>query len=91
MVPESYDLAQVILQLTMVVVGGLSSVTGSVIGAIVLVWMQESLRAFKELQEIAFGAMILLTVLFLPGGIVGLAQKWLPSWRDSFHRDVKRL
>ncbi len=89
-VPESYDMAQVILQLTMVVVGGLGSVTGSIIGAIVLVWMQEWLRAFKELQEIAFGAMILLTVLFLPGGVVGLLQKWLPNWRESFRRNVKQ-
>jgi branched-chain amino acid transport system permease protein len=85
-VPETYDMAQVIVQLAMAVVGGLGSVAGSVLGAIILVWMQEWLRAFKELQEIAFGGMILLTILFMPGGVAGLLRKWVPAWRETFHR-----
>jgi branched-chain amino acid transport system permease protein len=85
-VPETYDISQVIIQLAMAVVGGLGSVAGSVLGAIILVWMQEWLRAFKELQEIAFGGMILLTILFMPGGVSGLLQRWVPAWRETFHR-----
>ena len=89
-VPETYDMSQVIVQFAMVIVGGLGSIAGSVIGAVMMVWMQEWLRAFKEFQEIAFGAMILLTILFMPGGIVGMLQKRLPSWRESFHRKGRR-
>lgn len=89
-VPESYDISQVILQFAMVIVGGLGSIVGAVIGAIALVWMQEWLRAFKELQEIAFGGMILLTILFLPGGVAGLLQTWLPSWREAVSRKAVR-
>lgn len=90
-VPESYDMAQVIVQFAMIVVGGLGSVAGSILGAIVIVWMSEWLRAFKELQEIAFGAMILLTILFMPGGVVGILQKRIPGWRESFNRGDGRL
>lgn len=85
-VPESYDLAQVIMHFTMVVVGGLGSVVGSVLGAIAIVGLQEALRAFADLQEIAFGAAILLTILFLPGGLFTLVVKRFPALREAFHR-----
>ncbi|MGF1651527.1 MAG: branched-chain amino acid ABC transporter permease [Hyphomicrobiaceae bacterium] len=85
-VPESYDLFQVIIQFAMVVVGGLGSIAGSIIGAVGLIWVQEVLRATKDLQEIAFGGMILLTVLFLPSGAAGLIRRFLPSWREPLRR-----
>jgi branched-chain amino acid transport system permease protein len=85
-VPESYDLFQVIVQFAMVVVGGLGSITGAILGAIGLIGVQEVLRTTKELQEIAFGGMILLTVLFLPGGLAGLLRKHLHEWREPLRR-----
>ncbi len=85
-VPESYDLFQVIVQFAMVVVGGLGSIAGAIFGAVGLIGVQEALRATKELQEIAFGGMILLTVLFLPSGLAGLLRKYLPEWREPLRR-----
>jgi branched-chain amino acid transport system permease protein len=87
-VPESYDLFQVVFQFAMIVVGGLGSLTGSVLGAALMVWLQEGLRAFKDLQEIAFGGLILLTVLFLPGGIAGLLRARF-GWREPLRRIVR--
>ncbi len=87
-VPESFDLTTVIVQFAMVTVGGLGSVAGSVMGAIGLVWLQEALREFKELHEIAFGGMILLTILFMPGGVAGKLKRWLPAWREPLRRLV---
>jgi len=87
-VPESFDLSQVIVQFAMVTVGGLGSVAGAVIGAIGLVWLQEALRAFKELQEVAFGGMILLTILFMPGGVAAMLKRRLPAWREPLRRLV---
>jgi branched-chain amino acid transport system permease protein len=84
-VPESYDLFQVVFQFSMIVVGGLGSLTGSILGAAMMIWLQEALRAFKDLQEIAFGGLILLTVLFLPGGIAGLLRHRF-GWREPLRR-----
>ena len=87
-VPESFDMFQVILQFAMVVTGGLGSLLGSVIGGVAMVWLQESLRAFKDLQEIAFGGLILLVVLFLPGGVTGLLRRRFKGWREPLRRAV---
>ena len=65
--PESFDLFQVIVHFCMVIVGGLGSIWGGVLGAVGLVYLQEVLRAFRHLQEIAFGGLILFTVLVVPG------------------------
>lgn len=89
-VPESYDLFQVIAQFAMVVVGGIGSIWGAVIGAVGLVWIQEALRAFKELQEIAFGGMILLTVLFLPGGAMSLIKRRFKGWDEPLRRTPRK-
>jgi branched-chain amino acid transport system permease protein len=88
-VPESYDLFQVVFQFSMIVVGGLGSLTGSILGAAMMIWLQEALRAFKDLQEIAFGGLILLTVLFLPGGIAGLLRHRF-GWREPLRRIARR-
>jgi branched-chain amino acid transport system permease protein len=55
-----------------IVVGGLGSITGSVIGAIALTVLPELLRAFKEYQEFVFGGLLLLVLMLLPHGIVSL-------------------
>ena len=66
--PEGFDLFQMVIHKAMVVVGGVGSVVGSVIGATLLVWMLELLREFKSPQEVAFGAVLLVFVLFMPEG-----------------------
>lgn len=84
--PESYDLFQVITHFAMVVVGGIGSVWGAVLGAGLLIGLLEVLRAFKELQEIAFGALLLITVIVLPGGVISIFKRYLPGWEEPLRR-----
>ena len=83
--PESFDLFQMILHKSMVVVGGLGSIMGSVIGATLLVFLLEVLRDFKSTQEIAFGALLLGFVLFQPKGVVTFIRRWVPGWNEPLH------
>ena len=73
--PEGFDLFQMVVQFSMVVVGGLGSVWGSVLGAGLLVGLQETLRAFKGGQEIAFGLLLMACIVFLPDGIISLVKR----------------
>ena len=80
--PEGFDLFQMVVQFSMVVVGGLGSVWGSVLGAGLLVGLQEALRAFKSAQEIAFGLLLMACIIFLPDGLISLVKRRVPGWEE---------
>jgi branched-chain amino acid transport system permease protein len=61
-----------------IVVGGLGSITGSVLGAVVLTVLPEVLRAFKEYQEFVFGGLLLVVLILLPHGLVSLGSRIRP-------------
>lgn len=62
---------------TMVVVGGMASVWGSLIGAILLTALPQALATFEGWETVAFGAILIVTMIFLPKGLVPtLAARW---------------
>ena len=83
--PEGFDLFQMIIHKAMIVVGGLGSVVGSVLGASLLVYVMELLREFKSTQEIVFGALLVGFMVFQPNGLVVCLKRWLPGWREPLH------
>lgn len=83
--PESFDLHQMILQLVAVVLGGVGSLAGSVIGGVMIVVILEITKALKASIEVVFGGLLLFFVLFASGGIIQLAHRWLPHWREKLH------
>jgi branched-chain amino acid transport system permease protein len=85
MSPEGFDLFQMIIQKAMIVVGGLGSVVGSVLGAALLVYIMEFLRAFKSTQEIVFGLLLVGFMVFQPHGLVVFMKRWLPGWEEPLH------
>ena len=88
-VPEQFDLFQVGVVFCMVIVGGLGSFWGVVIAAGILVWVQEAMRGLQGLQEVGFGALLLATLLFFPGGIAEATRRLVPSWREPLNRAGK--
>lgn len=80
--PEGFDLFQMVLQKAMIVVGGLGSVVGSLLGAGIIVILLEALREVKGLQEIVFGALLVIFVLFMRGGVVGLLKRHVRGWEE---------
>ena len=85
MSPEGFDLFQMIIQKAMIVVGGLGSVVGSVLGAALLVYVMELLREFKSTQEIVFGVLLVGFMVFQPNGLVVFMKRWLPGWEEPLH------
>ena len=72
--PYEFGLWPSIWHLLYIVVGGLGSVLGSVLGPLVLVALPETLRAFAEYRELIFACVLLLTLIFMPDGIAGKLQ-----------------
>jgi branched-chain amino acid transport system permease protein len=73
--PDIFEFKNALFVLTATLMGGMGSLAGSLIGALAMPLIQEYLRAFKNWQLVFFGLVIMLTVLFMPGGVVGLARK----------------
>ena len=84
--PEGYDLFQMVIQKAMIIVGGLGSVAGSVLGAGSLVFILEALRKVKGAQEIVFGAILVGFILFMPGGIIGFLKDKVRGWEEPLNR-----
>lgn len=76
-VPESFNLVQLIQQFAMVMVGGLGSIAGSAIGAVVIVAIPELTRGFPGMEEMLFSLILIGVILFMPNGLVGLGTKYL--------------
>lgn len=55
----------------MVLLGGKGTLTGPVVGAVVVTLLEEYLREAKELRLTLFGVIVMAVVLFAPNGIVG--------------------
>lgn len=83
--PEGFDLFQMIIQKSTIVVGGLGSMAGSVLGAAVIIGILELLREAKGAQEVFFGAVLILFVTCLRGGIVGMFRRHLEGWDEPLH------
>jgi len=55
---------------TMVVFGGMASTFGAVVGAAVLTTLPQALTVLKEYEMAVFGAVMMLTIIFMPRGLV---------------------
>jgi branched-chain amino acid transport system permease protein len=72
--PEAAGFLASIEYVTMVVIGGLASVPGAVVGAALLVLLPQTLTALHEYEHAVLGLLIMLFMIFLRAGIVpGLA------------------
>lgn len=69
--PYEFGLWPSIWHLLYIVVGGLGTIAGSILGPLVLVALPETLRAFAEYRELVFAVALLLTLIFMPEGIAG--------------------
>lgn len=72
--PDDFTLALSIQFLTMAIIGGLNSVFGGLVGALIVTLAAEQLRSFPAFQPILFGVALLLVVAVMPAGIMGLAR-----------------
>jgi branched-chain amino acid transport system permease protein len=77
--PLEFGIWTSVRQIVFIVVGGLGSIAGSILGAVVLTALPEMLRGFKEYNEFVFGGLLLVVLTTLPSGLVGLGPL-LWSW-----------
>jgi len=73
--PASFTLWESIIILCVVVLGGMGSVIGVIFGALILILLPEYLRVFSEYRLLVFGAVLIVMMVFRPGGIVSQVRR----------------
>jgi branched-chain amino acid transport system permease protein len=68
--PSSFNLMFSILLLMMVVVGGAGTIWGALLGAAVLTLLPEYLRGLEDFEVLAYGAILMIVLLYMPQGIL---------------------
>ncbi len=74
--PASFDLFVSIKLLIMIILGGIYSLWGAIMGAVLITFLSyEWLHYFEEAEVMVYGAIVLIIVIFLPGGVVSIPEK----------------
>ncbi len=76
--PDNFVLLESVLVLTGVVVGGIGSLPGAVLGGVIMVVLPELLRDIGNLRLLVFGVMLFFSILFLRRGL--LSEVWALAW-----------
>ena len=65
----------------MVVIGGMASVYGSIVGAVLLTALPQALTAFEGWETVVYGAILMLCMIYMPRGLV-------PTLAAKFSREA---
>jgi branched-chain amino acid transport system permease protein len=84
--PASFDLMELILEFAIIMVGGLGSLAGSIIGAAVITITPQVFINFPGSDELVFGLMIILVILFLLRGLASLLARLHPLFVQRYYR-----
>ena len=85
--PDTFGISQMLLHFVIVMIGGLGTLVGSIIGAVLLTGLPELLRNFPGLEEIVFSLLLILVLFFMPKGISGFLMTRIPVLKERLYRD----
>ena len=95
--PADFNFTVSILILSMVVLGGLGSLPGAIVGALILIGLPELLRELKagDFRNLIIGGVLFSVILFMPKGLIGEAsaldlarRQFAGAWRIARGRGL---
>jgi branched-chain amino acid transport system permease protein len=73
--PTVFAFSLLLFLIAMIVVGGLGSIWGPVLGAALLMLADEGMKEFSDYRNIGLGLLLALFVVLMPAGLTGLVRK----------------
>ena len=73
--PENFSLMVSINVLCLIIIGGMGSISGVIVGAIILIGLPEVLRGMQQYIMLVFGALLVATMIFRPTGFIPSARR----------------
>ncbi len=81
--PASFTFLESAIILSIVVLGGMGSIVGVIVGAFILILLPEYLRALSEYRMLVFGAVMVLMMVFRPQGMIATIRKTYTIPKDD--------
>jgi len=81
--PEVFGLQMVVVTFTMLYVGGIGTVLGPAIGAVIASLLPQILRSSGRFQDIAYALILLLLLIYVPKGLSALSGIGRPRATES--------
>jgi branched-chain amino acid transport system permease protein len=78
---EDFTVWQSIYFFVMIVLGGMYSVAGGIVGAVIVTVVPEFLGGFQESAQLVFGIVVLAIILFAPDGVVGVLKRTVSNFK----------
>jgi branched-chain amino acid transport system permease protein len=72
--PVEFGVSASLRYITFIVIGGMGNIYGSILGAVVLTLLPEALRFVKEYSDLVYAALLLLSLIFMPKGLISYRQ-----------------
>jgi len=85
--PNTFNFMKSVEILVIVVLGGMGSLTGSVVAAVILTILPEALRSFADLRMLLYSFLLIVMMLFRPSGFMGTEEF---SWKKISDRRKAR-
>ncbi|MDR0469677.1 MAG: branched-chain amino acid ABC transporter permease [Peptococcaceae bacterium] len=82
--PTTFNFMKSIEYLVMVVLGGMGSITGSILAAVVLTVINVLLQQFSEIRMILYALLLIIIMIFRPQGLMGSREAGLGALRKLF-------
>ncbi len=74
--PASFTFLESAIILAIVVIGGMGSILGVIVGAFILILLPEYLRALADYRMLAFGAIMVMIMVYRPQGIISNVRRY---------------
>ena len=76
--PDTFTSGESINILIMMVIGGMGTIIGPIIGAVFVTYLLETMRVFAEYRLVIYGLLMFFVILYMPQGIAGMLEN---LWR----------
>jgi branched-chain amino acid transport system permease protein len=65
--------------LTYLLVGGIGTISGPLVGTLIIIWVSQYLQFLQDYRMLIFGPILVLLIIFYPRGIAGGVQTWIAN------------
>ncbi|HSM56088.1 MAG TPA: hypothetical protein VK879_08040 [Candidatus Sulfomarinibacteraceae bacterium] len=86
--PHSFNIIVSIQVLVLIIVGGMGSIPGVIVGAIVIIGLPELLREFSEFKFLLYGALLIYMMLNKPEGFVPSRERMRELHQEEMMQDA---